>query len=68
MQLVIHIVLLKKCLNRAWPEHECNCDLFKRMTIGSHLPHYIEALDKIFCWSKTIFEWQKLYRKQNATG
>ena len=31
-----------------------------------HLPHYKEALDKIFCWSNRIFDQGKLYQKQNA--
>ena len=36
-------------------------------TKETHLPHYIEVLDKIFCRLKPIFDRQKLYRKQNAT-
>ena len=29
----------------------------------AQLPHYIEALDKIFCRSKPILDWRKLYWK-----
>ena len=42
--------------------------MYGKVIVMSHLPHYIEACDKIFYRSKPILDQLKLYWKWYSTG